>query len=294
MATQASAITFISTPGQGYRGRARLRAELFRHAAGADHHRRGLPADLPAAECLHGLRVSRPALRRARRGCLARRCFLLQRGLPPGITIYAPAIVLSTVLGWRLDLTIIFSGLLVIVYTVDRRQRGSQRHPEISDGRHLRRHGDRLYHSPDQTAGVICRSDDALTVAGGFDKMEAVDFSLDLRTSATRSGPACLGGVLSVAVLFRHRPVASAALHRRRVAARKPAGSDVQRGVQDPDAVLHPAAGRHGLCLLPVRDAAGVLQRSRRGSASGEPNTARTTAGIGAGIRHGPCARRNN
>ena len=35
-----------------------------------------------------------------------------------GITIYAPAIILSTVMGWRLDLTIIFAGLVVIVYTV--------------------------------------------------------------------------------------------------------------------------------------------------------------------------------
>jgi Na+/proline symporter len=44
--------------------------------------------------------------------------FLLQRGLAAGVTIYAPAIILSTVLGWRLDLIIVFSGLLVIVYTV--------------------------------------------------------------------------------------------------------------------------------------------------------------------------------
>ena len=44
--------------------------------------------------------------------------FLLQRGLAAGITIYAPAIVLSTVFGWRLDVTIVLSGLLVIIYTV--------------------------------------------------------------------------------------------------------------------------------------------------------------------------------
>jgi len=42
----------------------------------------------------------------------------LQRGLQAGITIYAPAIILSTVLAGGLDLTIIFTGLLVIVYTV--------------------------------------------------------------------------------------------------------------------------------------------------------------------------------
>src|SRR5260221_257646 len=43
---------------------------------------------------------------------------LLQRGLAAGVTIYAPAIILSTVLGWRLDVTIVFAGLLVVIYTV--------------------------------------------------------------------------------------------------------------------------------------------------------------------------------
>ena len=44
--------------------------------------------------------------------------FMLQRGLAAGVTIYAPAIIISTVLGWRLDVVIVGTGLLVIVYTV--------------------------------------------------------------------------------------------------------------------------------------------------------------------------------
>src|SRR2546429_129226 len=44
--------------------------------------------------------------------------FLVQRGIAAGITIYAPAIVLSALLGWRLNLTIWLAGGLVIVYTV--------------------------------------------------------------------------------------------------------------------------------------------------------------------------------
>src|SRR5438045_9741258 len=44
--------------------------------------------------------------------------FLVQRGLAAGITIYAPAIVLSALLGWRLNLTIWLAGGLVIIYTV--------------------------------------------------------------------------------------------------------------------------------------------------------------------------------
>src|SRR5262249_32472243 len=44
--------------------------------------------------------------------------FLIQRGIAAGITIYAPAIILSAVLGWRLNLTIWLAGGLVIIYTV--------------------------------------------------------------------------------------------------------------------------------------------------------------------------------
>jgi Na+/proline symporter len=49
---------------------------------------------------------------------LAAFLFLVQRGLSAGITIYAPAIVLSTVLGWSLNLTSLSIGALVILYTV--------------------------------------------------------------------------------------------------------------------------------------------------------------------------------
>ncbi|HXH18984.1 MAG TPA: hypothetical protein VNJ07_07855, partial [Chitinophagales bacterium] len=44
--------------------------------------------------------------------------FMVQRGLAAGITIYAPAIILSQILGWSLNFTIIFIGALVIFYTV--------------------------------------------------------------------------------------------------------------------------------------------------------------------------------
>src|SRR5690625_7511657 len=44
--------------------------------------------------------------------------FLIQRGLAAGITIYAPAIILSTIMGWNLNLTCLVIGVLVIIYTV--------------------------------------------------------------------------------------------------------------------------------------------------------------------------------
>src|SRR5690606_11639910 len=49
---------------------------------------------------------------------LAAILFLVQRGLAAGITIYAPSIILSSILGWNINATIIFIGLIVIAYTV--------------------------------------------------------------------------------------------------------------------------------------------------------------------------------
>src|SRR5450432_1151102 len=117
MATQASAITFLSTPGQGYEDGLGFVQNYF-----------GAPFALILIAA-----VFLPIYRRlkvytayeylgqrfdGKTRLLGAGLFLLQRGLGAGITIYAPAIVLSTVFGWRLDLTIICTGLLVIIYTV--------------------------------------------------------------------------------------------------------------------------------------------------------------------------------
>lgn len=117
MATQASAITFLSIPGQG-----------FESGVGFVQNYFGLPLALIIV-CV----VFLPIYRKlgvytayeflgkrfdAKTRLLGAGLFLLQRGLAAGVTIYAPAIILATVLGWRLDLTIIGTGLLVIVYTV--------------------------------------------------------------------------------------------------------------------------------------------------------------------------------
>lgn len=116
-ATQASAITFLSIPGQG-----------FESGIGFVQNYFGLPLALIIV-CA----VFLPIYRRlgvytayeylgqrfdAKTRLLGAGLFLLQRGLAAGVTIYAPAIILSTVLGWRLDFTIIGTGLLVIIYTV--------------------------------------------------------------------------------------------------------------------------------------------------------------------------------
>lgn len=117
MATQASAITFLSIPGQG-----------FESGIGFVQNYFGLPLALiivcavflPIYRRL-GVYTAYEYLGRrfdAKTRLLSAGLFLVQRGLATGVTIYAPAIILSAVLGWRLDLTIICTGLLVIVYTV--------------------------------------------------------------------------------------------------------------------------------------------------------------------------------
>lgn len=117
MATQASAITFLSTPGQAYHDGMGFVQFYF-----------GLPIAMIVI-CMvfiplyHRLKVytayefleSRFDLKTR---SLTAVLFLIQRGLAAGITIYAPAIILSAVLGWDLNLLNIMMGALVIIYTV--------------------------------------------------------------------------------------------------------------------------------------------------------------------------------
>lgn len=117
MATQASAITFLSTPGQA-----------FHDGMGFIQFYFGIPLAIIIV-CMvfipiyHKLKVytayeyleSRFDLKTR---TLTALLFLIQRSLSAGITIFAPAIILSSVLGWDLTTLNIVLGLLVIVYTV--------------------------------------------------------------------------------------------------------------------------------------------------------------------------------
>lgn len=117
MATQASAITFLSTPGQGFEDGMRFVQFYF-----------GLPLAMIVISVVfiplfYRLKVytayeflENRFDRKTR--VLTALLFLLQRGLAAGITIYAPAIILSQIIGWSLSLTVIFIGVLVILYTV--------------------------------------------------------------------------------------------------------------------------------------------------------------------------------
>jgi SSS family solute:Na+ symporter len=178
MATQASAITFLSTPGQG-----------FESGLGFVQNYFGAPLALIIVSA-----VFLPIFRKLRvytayeylghrfdpkTRLLGAGLFLLQRGLGAGITIYAPAIVLSTVMGWRLDATIVCSGLLVVAYTVS----GGCDAVSLTQ----------KYQIGVIFAGMVAAFffllaklppglgiTDTLVLAGGFHKLEAVDFSLNI------------------------------------------------------------------------------------------------------------------
>ncbi|HEY7539688.1 MAG TPA: sodium:solute symporter [Methylomirabilota bacterium] len=177
MATQASAITFLSIPGQG-----------FESGIGFVQNYFGLPLALIIV-CA----VFLPMYRRLnvytayeflgqrfdeKTRLLGAGLFLLQRGLAAGVTIYAPAIIISTVLGWRLDLVIVFTGLLVIVYTVT----GGSEAVALTHKWQMT-----MISAGMVTALIVLlhRLPDGLGftgaahVAGALGKLQAVDFSLD-------------------------------------------------------------------------------------------------------------------
>ncbi len=117
MATQASAITFLSTPGQA-----------FHDGMGFVQFYFGLPIAMIVIcgvfiPIYHKLKVYTAYELLEKRFDLKTRTltailFLIQRGLAAGITIFAPSIILSAVLGWNLLTLNIIIGVLVILYTV--------------------------------------------------------------------------------------------------------------------------------------------------------------------------------
>lgn len=177
MATQASAITFLSTPGQGYQDGMGFVQNYF-----------GAPFALILIAA-----VFLPIYRRmnvytayeylgkrfdTKTRLLGASLFLIQRGIAAGITLYAPAIVLSTVFGWRMDVTILCSGLVVILYTVVGGSEAVTLTQKYQFG---------VIFIGMIAAFVILLArlpsglgvGDALTIAGGFQKLNAVDFSID-------------------------------------------------------------------------------------------------------------------
>ncbi len=178
MATQASTITYLSLPGQAYENGIAFIQNYF-----------GLPLALILV-CAVFLPIYRKLGvytayeylghrfdRKTR--LLGAGLFLLQRGLQSGITIYAPAIILSTVFGWRLDLTIIFTGLLAIIYTVT----GGSAAVNLTQKWQMA-----VIFGGMVTAFVVLLAklpDGATRIAGAMGKLQAVDYTPDLKLRYT-------------------------------------------------------------------------------------------------------------
>ena len=183
MATQASAITFLSTPGQA-----------FHSGMGFVQFYFGLPIAMIII-CVvfipiyHKLKVytayefleGRFDLKTR---SLAAILFLIQRGLAAGITIFAPAIILSAVLGWDLLTLNIIIGFLVIIYTVS----GGTKAVNVTQKQQMI-----IIFIGMLIAFFMIMSQlpenitftNALEIAGASNKMEVLDFSFDLSNRYT-------------------------------------------------------------------------------------------------------------
>ncbi|MFT5216076.1 MAG: SSS family solute:Na+ symporter [Glaciecola sp.] len=183
MATQASAITFLSTPGQAYNDGMGFVQFYF-----------GLPIAMVVI-CMvfiplyHRLKVytayefleSRFDLKTR---TLTAILFLIQRGLAAGITIFAPAIILSVVLGWNLLLLNIIIGFLVIIYTVS----GGTKAVNVTQ-----KHQMVVIFTGMVIAFILIVNKlpenitftKALQIAGASGKMQILDFSFDLNNRYT-------------------------------------------------------------------------------------------------------------
>lgn len=177
MATQASAITFLSTPGQAYHDGMGFLQFYF-----------GLPIAMVVI-CLtfiplyHKYKVYTAYEYLEKRFDLKTRSlaailFLVQRGLGTGLTIYAPAIILSALLGWNLTLMNIMIGVLVIIYTFSGGTKAvnvtqKQQMFVIMSGMIITFFLILNFLPNDMTFSS------ALHIAGANDKMNIVDFSFD-------------------------------------------------------------------------------------------------------------------
>ncbi|NCP21071.1 MAG: sodium:solute symporter [Flavobacteriales bacterium CG03_land_8_20_14_0_80_35_15] len=183
MATQASAITFLSTPGQA-----------FHSGMGFVQFYFGLPIAMIIICIVFIPLYSRLKVYTAyeflesrfdlKTRSLAAILFLIQRGLSAGITIFAPAIILSAVLGWNLLLLNISIGTLVIIYTVT----GGCNAVSVTQKHQMAVIFAGMFASffiilsylPDDINFIK-----ALKIAGASGKMNILDFSFDLNNRYT-------------------------------------------------------------------------------------------------------------
>jgi Na+/proline symporter len=199
MATQASAITFTSTPGQAFVDGMRFVQFYF-----------GLPVamvilSMTAVPIFHKLNVFTAYEYLELRFDLKTRLltgaiFLIARGLAAGMTIYAPSIVLSVILGWDVRITSAIIGGLVIMYTAG----GGVKAVNWTDFQQMLVIMAGMVLAFVMTIMLLPEDisfPDALTVAGGMGRLNAVDFSFDL-TSRYNFWSGLIGGTFVALAYF--------------------------------------------------------------------------------------------
>jgi SSS family transporter len=180
MATQASAITFLSTPGQAYKDGMRfvqfylglpVAMVILSITAVPIYHRLKVFTAYEYLETRFDIRVR----------TLTAFLFLIQRGLGTAMTLYAPALIVSLVLGWNIHLTTLVIGALVIIYTASGGTKAvswTQTHQlMISLGGMAVAMIIAIRSLPAQVGFI-----DAVSVAGRLGRINVIDFTFDLRT----------------------------------------------------------------------------------------------------------------
>lgn len=183
MATQASAITFLSTPGQAYESGMGFVQFYF-----------GLPIAMIVISIFilpiyYKLNVFTAYQYLEQRFDVKVRSFtaflfLISRGLAAGITIYAPSIILSTILGWNLQLTCLLIGGLVIIYTVSGGSRAVSLTQKWQMGVIMGGMFMAFYYVL-QTFPDNIGFTDGVDIAGALGKMEIIDLSPDISNRYT-------------------------------------------------------------------------------------------------------------
>jgi len=180
MATQASAITFLSTPGQAYTDGMRfvqfylglpVAMVILSITAVPIYHRLKVFTAYEYLETRFDVRVR----------TLTALLFLVQRGLGTAMTLYAPALIVSLVLGWNIHLTTLVIGALVILYTATGGTKAvswTQTHQLLISLSGMAIAMIIAIRSLPESVGFV----DAVRVAGRMGRINVIDFSFDLST----------------------------------------------------------------------------------------------------------------
>jgi SSS family transporter len=196
MATQASAITFLSTPGQA-----------FHDGMGFVQFYFGLPIAMVVI-CMFFIPIYRKLNvytayeylesrfdRKTR--TLTAILFLIQRGLAAGLTIFAPAIILSAVLGWHLTGLTVLIGSLVIIYTVS----GGTQAVSVTHKQQMAVILTGMFAAFFIILSYLPENinfGNALEIAGASGKMDILDFSFDFENRYTFWSGIIGGGFLAL------------------------------------------------------------------------------------------------